>query len=135
MPGIFSRIIAGEVPSFKIAESASCYAFLDISPLKRGHTLVVPRRETDLLFDLPEDEYNSLMLFSKKIAVAMRSVIPCKRIGMVVAGLEVPHAHIHLIPMDEISDLNFQNAKPVFSKEEFASTAEIIRKSFLSLPE
>ena len=133
MATIFTRIIKGEIPCYKIAEDGSYFAFLDINPLKAGHTLVVPKKETDYLFDLEDDQLAGLILFSKKIAEAIKTAIPCNRIGVAVLGLEVPHAHIHLVPMNSMDDVNFKNPKLKFSTEEFTEIAEKIRSNFLSL--
>jgi histidine triad (HIT) family protein len=127
MATIFTRIIKGEIPCYKIAEDENYFAFLDINPLKAGHTLVVPRKETDYLFDLEDDQLAGLILFSKKVAEAIKSAIPCSRIGVAVLGLEVPHAHIHLVPMDSMDDVNFKNPKLRFSPEEFKDIAAKIR--------
>jgi histidine triad (HIT) family protein len=126
MASIFTRIIQGEIPSYKVAENAHCYAFLDIFPLQRGHVLVVPKNEVDLIFDLEDSEYQELMSFSKKIAKAIRKAIPCERVGMTVIGLEVPHAHIHLVPINNVNDINFAKEKLKFSEDEFKSIAELI---------
>jgi histidine triad (HIT) family protein len=132
MATIFTKIIKGEIPCYKIAEDDNYFAFLDINPLKAGHTLVVPKRETDYLFDLEDDQLAGLVLFSKKIAEAIKSAIPCNRVGVAVLGLEVPHAHIHLVPMDTMDDVNFKNPKLRFSPEEFMSiAAKIGRKVIL----
>ncbi len=126
MPSIFSKIIAGDLPSYKIGESENAYAFLDISPLHAGHTLVVPKTEVDYLFDLPDDMYQELMGFSKKVAHAVGKAIPCERVGVAVIGLEVPHAHIHLIPINNVSDIDFSRPKMQFPAEEMESiTAKI----------
>lgn len=127
MSTIFSKIIAGEIPSYKIAEDDNFYAFLDIFPLAKGHTLVVPKTETDYIFDLDNDTYQKFFLFSKAVARAIGEVIECKRIGMAVVGLEVPHAHIHLIPLNDIADINFARPKLKFSPEEFEQIASEIR--------
>jgi len=127
MASIFTRIIEGEIPSYKIAESKCCYAFLDINPLAKGHTLVVPKQEIDYLFDLDNELYTELMLFAKKIAPAIEKTVPCERIGMAVLGLEVPHAHIHLIPIRSIADLDFSKPKLKLSEAEFNSLAARIR--------
>ena len=111
MPSIFSRIVSGELPAFKVAEDGRHLAFLDITPLVEGHTLVIPKQETDYIFDLPTDELAALHAFSQRVAKAVQAAVPCKRIGMAVIGLEVPHAHIHLIPMTKVSDMNFANPK------------------------
>ena len=124
---IFSRIVAGEIPCYKIAENENCFAFLDIAPMAKGHVLVVPKREVDYLFDLPDDELAALQLFAKKIAVAQKKAIPCQRIGQAVLGMEVPHAHIHLIPMQSEKDMLFSNPKLKLSEQEFIAIAESIR--------
>lgn len=126
MASIFTRIIQGEIPSYKVAENAHCYAFLDIFPLQRGHVLVVPKNEVDLIFDLEDSEYQELFSFSKKIAKAIQKAIPCERVGMTVIGLEVPHAHIHLVPINNVNDINFAKEKLKFSEDEFKSIAELI---------
>ena len=129
MPSIFSRIVAGEIPAHKIAETDDFLAFLDVMPTATGHTLVIPKKEVDYLFDLDDELYAGLMTFSKKIASAIESAIPCQRIGMAVIGLEVPHAHVHLIPINSMADMDFgHKLKP--TQEELAATAEQIR-SFL----
>jgi histidine triad (HIT) family protein len=133
MATIFTRIIKGEIPCYKIAEDDRYFAFLDINPLRAGHTLVVPKEETDYLFDLEDDQLSGLILFSKKVAEAIKTAIPCNRIGVAVLGLEVPHAHIHLVPMDSMDDVNFKNPKLKFSPEEFTETAQKIRSNFISL--
>jgi histidine triad (HIT) family protein len=126
MATIFTKIIKGEIPCYKIAEDGRYFAFLDINPLRAGHTLVVPKEETDYLFDLEDDQLSGLILFSKKVAEAIRTAIPCNRIGVAVLGLEVPHAHIHLVPMDSMDDVNFKNPKLKFSPEEFREIASKI---------
>lgn len=126
MASIFSKIITGEIPCYKVAESETCFAFLDINPLAKGHVLVVPKIEVDYIFDLDEETYIQLNLFAKKIAVALKKAIPCSRIGVTVIGLEVPHAHIHLIPINEVSDMNFSNKKLDFTKLEFQEIANSI---------
>jgi histidine triad (HIT) family protein len=123
MATIFTKIINGEIPCYKIAEDENYFAFLDINPLKAGHTLVVPRKETDYIFDLTDNELAGLSIFSKKVAAAIKSAIPCNRIGIAVLGLEVPHAHIHLVPMDSMEDVNFKNPKLKLTPEEFRSIA------------
>lgn len=124
---IFSRIISGEIPCHKIAETENCFAFLDISPLAKGHTLVVPKREVDYIFDLTDAELSELQLFAKKIAVAQKKAIPCLRIGQAVLGLEVPHAHIHLVPLQSEKDLQFSNPRLKLSDEEYAEIANAIK--------
>lgn len=127
MPSIFTRIIEGEIPCYKIAEDDNYFAFLDINPLVKGHTLVVPKKEVDHLFDIEDDELGGLSVFSKKVAKAIETVIPCERIGVTVIGLEVPHAHIHLIPINGLNDMNFAKDKLSLSQEEFESIAAQIR--------
>ncbi|TAL60054.1 MAG: HIT family protein [Bacteroidetes bacterium] len=127
MPTIFSKIVNGDIPCYKVAESDKYLAFLDVFPLAKGHTLVIPKKETDYIFDIPDEEYSGLQLFSKKVAKAIEKAIPCKRIGVAVIGLEVPHAHIHLIPLQNVNDINFSRPKLSFSKEEMEDTAKNIR--------
>lgn len=128
MPSIFSKIIAGEIPCYKIAENADFIAFLDVFPLKKGHVLVVPKKEVDYIFDLDGETYIGLMSFSKTVAIALKKAIPCNRIGVSVVGLEVPHAHVHLIPINTVNDMNFSNAKLTLSKNEFEEIANSIKK-------
>lgn len=130
MPTIFSKIISGEIPCYRIAESEDFLAFLDINPLKNGHVLVIPKKAEDYIFDLEDESLANLMVFAKSVAKAIKSAIPCKRIGVAVIGLEVPHVHIHLIPMNEVSDLNFSQPKLKFTSKEFEHTAELIRNNF-----
>lgn len=130
MATIFSRIAAGEIPSYKIAEDDRHFAFLDINPVAPGHTLVIPKQETDYIFDLNDDEYASLQLFAKRVAEAMRRAMPCKRIGVAVMGLEVPHTHIHLIPINAESDMNFFKEKLSLPADEMASIASRIAGEF-----
>ena len=127
---IFTKIINGEIPSYKILEDEKHIAFLDVRPLKEGHVLCVPKKEIDYIFDLTNSELSDLMVFSKKVAVALKKSISCNRIGVAVVGLEVPHTHVHLVPIDEIADLNFEKKRPEFSQEEFQNTAEKIRQNF-----
>ena len=131
MPTIFSRIIGGEIPCYKVAENDRWFAFLDINPLKAGHTLVVPKKETDYLFDMEDDDLTGMILFSKKVAAAIRTAYPCNRIGVAVLGLEVPHAHIHLVPMDNMEDVNFKNPKLKFTPEEFREIAARISRNVI----
>ena len=126
MSSIFTKIIQGEIPSYKVAENEYCFAFLDIFPLTKGHVLVVPKKEVDLIWDLEAKDYNELMSFSNKIAKALQKSIPCERVAMSVIGLEVPHAHVHLIPINNANDINFANEKLKFSNEEFIAIAEQI---------
>jgi histidine triad (HIT) family protein len=126
MATIFSKIIRGEIPCYKIAEDDDYFAFLDINPLRAGHTLVVPKRETDYIFDLEDVYLAGMVIFSKKVASAIKGAIPCNRIGIAVLGLEVPHAHIHLVPMDTMEDINFKNPKLKLTPEEFKDIASKI---------
>lgn len=130
MPSIFSRIINGEIPAWKVAESEHFLAFLDVRPLAKGHTLIVPKLETDYFFDLSDEEISGIMLFSKKVASALRSSLPCLRIGMSVIGLEVPHAHVHLVPLNSMGDINFSNSKLNLSAEEMEAIAASIRSAY-----
>ncbi len=127
MAGIFSRIVAGEIPSYKVAEDDTFYAFLDINPLKKGHTLVIPKKEVDYIFDLDDEDFAGLHLFSKKIAKAIKKAFPCERIGTAVIGLEVPHAHIHLVPINAMKDIDFTQAKLSLSSEEMQEICTKIR--------
>ena len=127
---VFTRIVKGEIPSYKIAETADCYAFLDISPLTMGHTLVIPKKEVDYIFDLDDDLFQSLQLFSKRVSIAIKEVITCERIGVAVIGLEVPHTHIHLVPINSIGDLNFSKPKLIVSAEEMQAIAMEISKAY-----
>lgn len=130
MASIFSRIIAGEIPSYRVAEDEKYYAFLDINPLSEGHTLVVPKREVDYIFDLDEAEYAGLQLFAKRVAAAIEKSVPCKRIGVAVIGLEVPHAHIHLVPISSEADMDFRREKLSLSPERMAEIASSIAANF-----
>jgi histidine triad (HIT) family protein len=130
MPSIFTKIIKGEIPAYKVAEDEFHFAFLDAFPLKQGHVLVIPKKETDYLFDLGSSDYTNLLLFTSKVALAIKKTIQCKRVSMHVVGLEVPHAHIHLIPINTADDCNFTNEKLQFSKEEFENTAKAITSNF-----
>lgn len=129
MASIFSKIVAGEIPSYKIAENDNYLAFLDVFPLKKGHVLVIPKKEVDYIFDLDNETYNGLMAFAKQVAAAVKKAIPCNRIGVAVIGLEVPHAHVHLIPINSENDMNFRNEKLKLSKEEFEEIALKIKES------
>lgn len=126
MPSIFSRIVAGEIPAHKLAETEDYLAFLDVMPTTTGHTLVIPKKEVDYLFDLDDDLYAGLMVFAKKVGLALEKAIPCQRIGVAVVGLEVPHAHVHLIPLNSMADMDFSH-KLHSTPEELAQTAEKIR--------
>lgn len=128
MASIFTKIVRGEIPAHKIAEDDHFLAFLDIQPLAAGHTLVIPKKETDYLFDLEDRDLGAMMVFSKKIAKALRAAVPCLRIGVCVIGLEVPHAHIHLIPLNHIGDINFERPKLHPGAEELQAMAENIRR-------
>ena len=130
MASIFTRIIAGEIPSYKVAEDEKHYAFLDINPVAPGHTLVVPKREVDYIFDIPAQEYAELMVFARRVAESMKAVMPCKRIGVAVMGLEVPHAHVHLLPINSESDMNFFAEKKQLPAEEMKAIAEKILNKF-----
>lgn len=130
MASIFSKIIAGEIPSYKCAENDKFYAFLDINPLVKGHTLVVPKKEVDYIFDMQDDELAEFTVFAKRVALAIRKAFPCKKVGMAVLGLEVPHAHIHLVPMHSEGDLNFSNPKLKLTDDEFKAIAKQINENF-----
>ncbi|MDG1296960.1 MAG: HIT family protein [Saprospiraceae bacterium] len=130
MAGIFSKIIAGEIPCYKIAESEDYFAFLDIRPLQKGHTLVIPKREIDYVFDLEDDALAGLMLFAKRVGKAMKQVIDCKRIGVSIIGLEVPHTHIHLIPINSLNDMDFTNPIDGLEPKDFQIIAEQIAERF-----
>ena len=126
---IFSRIIAGEIPCYKVAEDDNYFAFLDISPLAKGHTLVIPKREVDYIFDLKDEEIAGMQVFAKKVAIAIKKAIPCVKVGQCVLGLEVPHAHIHLVPMQSEADLRFTNPRVELTKDEFEEIAKSIREN------
>ncbi|PID89649.1 MAG: HIT family protein [Bacteroidia bacterium] len=128
MASIFTKIIKGEIPCYKIAEDENYFAFLDINPLAKGHTLVVPKKEVAYMFDLEDENLGGLHVFSKKVARAIEKVVPCKRIGTAVVGLEVPHTHIHLIPINHIEDINFAREKLELTQDEFFEIAEAIKK-------
>lgn len=130
MADVFSKIAAGEIPSYKVASDDAHYAFLDINPVAPGHTLVIPRREVDYLFDLPADEYASLMEFARKVAKAMKQVMPCRKIGVAVLGLEVPHAHVHLIPINSEKDMDFFKEKLTLDPKDMAEIASKINEAF-----
>ena len=130
MASIFSRIVAGEIPSWKVAEDERYYAFLDINPLMEGHTLVIPKKEVDYIFDLDEETYAGLWAFAAKVAKAVRAAVPCKRVGVAVLGMEVPHAHIHLVPLQTEGDLDFRKPKKQLKPEQFAAIAASIAAAF-----
>lgn len=126
MASIFSKIIAGEIPSYKIAENDKFFAFLDINPMTKGHTLVIPKIEVDYIFDLQDDLLAEMTIFSKRVAQAIKEAIPCERVGLMVVGLDVPHAHVHLIPINNASDMNLSNPKLELTREEFEIVAKQI---------
>ncbi len=130
MSTIFTKIVKGEIPSYKIAETEKFYAFLDINPLAKGHTLVIPKLETDYIFDIKDEDIAEMIVFAKKIGLAMEANIPCKRIGMAVLGLEVPHAHIHLIPINTVYDIDFKQPKLKLESAEFEAIADSIKTTF-----
>ena len=130
MATIFSKIVAGEIPSYKLAENDKFYAFLDINPLVKGHTLVIPKQEVDYIFDLSDEDLAEMQVFAKKVAAAIKSAFPCIKVGQAVIGLEVPHAHIHLIPIQKESDMLFSNPKLKLTAEEFKEIAEKIQAEF-----
>ncbi len=130
MSTIFSKIIAGEIPSYKVAEDDRFYAFLDINPVNWGHTLVVPKRETDYIFDIEDEELSAMILFAKRVAKALKETLPCKKIGMAVIGLEVPHAHIHLVPMKTEGDMNFSNKISDPDSEKMKQIAQAVSENF-----
>lgn len=132
MASIFSKIVAGEIPSYKCAENEDFYAFLDINPLVKGHTLVIPKREVDYIFDLSDEELAAMQVFAKHVAIAIKKAFPCIKVGQAVLGLEVPHAHIHLIPMQSEKDMLFSNPKLSFTSEEFKATADAILSYYTS---
>ena len=130
MASIFSRIVAGEIPSWKVAEDADFYAFLDINPLAEGHTLVIPKKEVDYIFDLDPETYAGLWQFAARVAPAVRAAVPCKRVGVAVLGMEVPHAHIHLVPLQTEGDMDFRKEKKQLTPERFAQIASAIADAF-----
>lgn len=130
MASIFSRIAAGEIPSYKVAEDENYFAFLDINPVHSGHVLVIPKKEVDYIFDLTDEEYTGLMLFAKRVAKALKKAIPCKKVGVTVIGLDVPHTHVHLVPMDKGDDMNFCAPKLTLPAEEMAAIAKSISGCF-----
>lgn len=130
MATIFSRIAAGEIPSYKVAEDERHFAFLDINPVNEGHVLVIPRKETDYIFDLSDEDYKALMLFAKRVAKALKKALPCAKVGMSVIGLDVPHVHVHLVPMNSGADMDFCGKKLTLPAERMAEIAESIAKNF-----
>lgn len=129
MPSLFTKIVNNEIPSYKVAETDRFLAFLDVFPLAKGHTLVIPKQETDYIFDIDDEQLAGLHLFAKSVAKQIEKAVPCKRIGVAVIGLEVPHAHIHLIPLQSVEDINFSRPKLKFSEEELEAIAESIRRA------
>lgn len=129
MGSIFSKIVAGDIPCYKVAENDRFLAFLDIMPLKKGHVLVIPKNETDYIFDVADEELAEMMVFAKSVATKIKRVIPCNRVGVAVIGLEVPHAHIHLIPINTMDDMNFANPKLNLSQEELSEIADRLRSA------
>jgi histidine triad (HIT) family protein len=130
---VFSKIIAGEIPAYKVAETEDFLAFLDVRPVAKGHVLCIPKKDVDYIFDIDDESYVKLMLFSKIVATGIKLVVPCKKIGVTVIGLEVPHAHVHLVPMNELGDMNFAGVRPEFTKEEFEKLTAEIKAAITSL--
>lgn len=133
MSTIFSKIISGEIPAYKVAESNDYLAFLDISPLTAGHVLVIPKKETDYIFDINDDEYMGMWVFAKIVSQGIKKVFPCRKVGIAVVGLEVAHAHIHLIPLNQVSDMNFEKPKLSLPAEEMTRIADEIRHAVVSI--
>lgn len=133
MASVFTKIVKGQLPAYRVAEDDRFLAFLDINPLTKGHTLVIPKEEIDYIFDLPEELYRDLWLFARKVARAIEKVVECERIGIAVVGLEVPHAHIHLIPINSIADMNFAKPRVKMTDEEFKELAERINNAYIEL--
>ena len=134
MATIFTKIANGEIPSYKVAENEDYYAFLDISPLAEGHTLVIPKKvEDDYIFHLDEKTYEGLWTFARKVAVALKAAVPCQRVGVAVLGMEVPHTHIHLVPLQSEADMDFRKVKPSISQEEMAAVASAVFQQFQAL--
>jgi histidine triad (HIT) family protein len=131
MSTVFSKIINGEIPAYKVAENDEFLAFLDVNPLCKGHTLVIPKSATDYIFDIDDAQLTRLHLFAKKVAIAIKATVPCVKVGMAVIGLEVPHAHIHLVPMNQVGDLNFTAPRAVLTGQDFQETAAGIAKAFV----
>jgi histidine triad (HIT) family protein len=130
MPSLFSRIVSGEIPAWKVAETSEFLAFHDVFPLVKGHILVIPKKETDYIFEIESQEYAAFFLFAKKVAIAIKNVIHCKKVGIAVIGLEVPHAHIHLVPMNEMDDINFSRPKIILADEEMSLICKAISEEF-----
>lgn len=133
MASIFTKIINGEIPCYKVAETDACLAFLDINPLAKGHTLVIPKIEVDYIFDVEDELYQKMFAFAKQVARAIKATVPCERVGVAVIGLEVPHAHIHLCPINSVHDLSFSNPRVQLTKEEFQELAKAIQANYISL--
>lgn len=133
MSSIFSKIIKGEIPAYKVAETDEFLAFLDVRPVAKGHVLCIPKEEVDYIFDMSDESYAKLMQFSKIVATGLKLAVPCKKIGITVIGLEVPHAHVHLVPMNELNDMNFSAPRPEFTKEEFETLTSEIKNAISSL--
>lgn len=133
MSTIFSKIVAGDIPAYKVAESNDYLAFLDISPLTRGHVLVIPKKETDYIFDIADDEYMGMWVFAKIVAQGIKSVFPCEKVGVAVVGLEVAHAHIHLLPLNSVEDMNFERPKLSLSEEEMADISKKLRDAIVHI--
>ncbi len=131
MSTIFQKILDGEIPCYKVAENADFLAFLDVNPLAKGHALVIPKKAVDYIFDMDDNQLAAMHVFAKKVAIAIKQVVPCKKIGMAVIGLEVPHAHIHLVPMNQVADLNFAGPRAQLTKEDFETTAAAISQLFI----
>lgn len=129
MSSIFTKIVNGEIPSYKVAENDDFLAFLDITPIRKGHVLVIPKMETDYIFDMTDDSLGSIFVFAKEVATKIKTVFPCKKVGVTVIGLEVPHAHIHLVPMNTLSDMNFAQEKLKLSNEELSEIAQKIKNA------
>jgi histidine triad (HIT) family protein len=130
MASIFSKIVSGEIPSYKVAESEEFYAFLDINPMTVGHTLVIPKKETDYIFDIGDESFGRLFIFAKRVAEAVKKAVPCKRVGIAVLGMEVPHAHIHLVPLEKESDLDFSKKKLKLDASQMEQIAKSINSEF-----
>lgn len=130
MASIFSKIVSGEIPSYKVAESEEFYAFLDINPMTAGHTLVIPKKETDYIFDIEDESFSKLFIFAKRVAEAVKRAVPCKRVGIAVLGMEVPHAHIHLVPLEKESDLDFSKDKLKLDASQMEKIAKSINSEF-----
>lgn len=133
MASIFSKIISGEIPAYKVAETQEFLAFLDVRPVGKGHVLCIPKEEIDYIFDMSDESYAKLMQFAKIVAIGLKKAVPCKKVGITVIGLEVPHAHVHLVPMNELNDMNFAGVRPEFTKEEFENLAAEIAQAITSL--